>query len=69
MSEANPVFNPEYNSETGNSRPDVFDGFRFSRLREVPGHETKHQSVTTSVVSALTAVQELDANECRAHAS
>lgn len=27
--------------------PEIFDGFRFSKLREQPGDETKHQFVTT----------------------
>ena len=28
--------------------PDVFDGFRFSKLREQEGHSAKHHSVNTS---------------------
>ncbi|KAL1988856.1 hypothetical protein VTN96DRAFT_7740 [Rasamsonia emersonii] len=39
---------PEYNAETGNPGPEVFDGFRFARLREIPGREAKHQAVLTN---------------------
>ena len=42
------TYSTAYNANTGNPGPEVFDGFRFSRLREVPGRESKHQAVTTS---------------------
>ena len=51
MSGDNPTLSPSYNAETENAGPDVFDGFRFARLREIPGRETRHQSVATSLVS------------------
>lgn len=31
--------------------PGEFDGFRFSKLREIPGNETKHQFIATSTES------------------
>jgi cytochrome P450 len=49
MSERSEVFNPEYNAETGNAGPEVFDGLRYARLRDQPGLEAKHQTVTTSL--------------------
>jgi cytochrome P450 monooxygenase-3 len=45
------TYSPEYNAETGNLGPEVFDGFRFSRLREMPGRESRHQAVTTGIDS------------------
>jgi len=42
------LYSPEYNAGTGNLPADTFDGFRFSRLRELAGRETKHQAATTS---------------------
>lgn len=32
-------------------KPFEFDGFRFERLRQQPGHENKHQFVTTGIDS------------------
>jgi len=53
MSNENPTLSPAYNAGTGNLGPEVFDAFRFSKLREVPGRETKHQSVATSMVREM----------------
>jgi len=36
-----------YNANTDNPGPGVFDGFRFSRLRDQPGRGHKHQAVLT----------------------
>lgn len=47
QSETTQTFSPSYNSETKNAPPAEFDGFRFSRLREIPGREMKHQAATT----------------------
>ena len=47
-SEKTETFSPEYNQDTGNPGPDVFDGYRFQRLRRVPGRENRHQAATTS---------------------
>ncbi|KAF6815875.1 cytochrome p450 monooxygenase [Colletotrichum plurivorum] len=47
QSQTTTTFSPEYNAETKNAPPTEFDGFRFSRLREVPGREMKHQAATT----------------------
>lgn len=47
-SEKSEMLSPEYNAETGNPGPEVFDGFRFARLREQPGREGKHQTVLTN---------------------
>jgi len=44
------TFSPEYNAEAGNPGPEVFDGFRFARLRELPGRDGKHQAVLTNEV-------------------
>jgi len=33
------------------NNPHIFDGFRFSELREIPGNETKHQLISTSTES------------------
>ncbi|KAK2007311.1 cytochrome P450 [Colletotrichum eremochloae] len=41
------TFSADYNAGTGNAPPTEFDGFRFARLREQPGRETKHQAATT----------------------
>ncbi|KAK1579313.1 cytochrome P450 [Colletotrichum navitas] len=41
------TFSADYNEGTGNAPPTEFDGFRFARLREQPGRETKHQAATT----------------------
>ncbi|KAK1980223.1 cytochrome P450 [Colletotrichum cereale] len=41
------TFSPEYNKGTGNAPPSEFHGFRFARLRDQPGRETKHQAATT----------------------
>ncbi|EFQ25960.1 uncharacterized protein GLRG_01104 [Colletotrichum graminicola M1.001] len=41
------TFSDAYNEGTGNAPPTEFDGFRFARLREQPGRETKHQAATT----------------------
>ncbi|KAL0932807.1 cytochrome p450 monooxygenase [Colletotrichum truncatum] len=38
---------PEYNAGTNNAPPAEFDGFRFARLREMPGREMKHQATAT----------------------
>jgi cytochrome P450 len=38
-------------SETTYKDPHKFDGFRFSRLREVPGNENKYQFVSTAADS------------------
>ncbi|KAI8296096.1 Cytochrome P450 monooygenase 3 [Colletotrichum sp. SAR 10_98] len=40
-------FIKESQRETKNAPPAEFDGFRFSRLREIPGREMKHQAATT----------------------
>ncbi|KAK0762080.1 hypothetical protein N5P37_004881 [Trichoderma harzianum] len=34
----------------GNAGPDVFDGFRYARLRELPGLESKHQAASTGLM-------------------
>ncbi|TDZ49881.1 Cytochrome P450 monooygenase 3 [Colletotrichum trifolii] len=41
------VYSPAYNADVGNAPPSEFDGFRFARLRDVPGRETRHQAATT----------------------
>ncbi|CAJ2506181.1 Uu.00g003110.m01.CDS01 [Anthostomella pinea] len=46
-----PTLSPAYNAPTPNPGPDVFAGFRFANLRSVPGRETRHQVVTTSLDS------------------
>ncbi|KAI8632630.1 cytochrome P450 [Xylariaceae sp. FL1651] len=38
-------------SSTIYSNPAEFDGFRYSKLREIPGNETKHQFISTSTES------------------
>lgn len=53
MSTTNKSLSSENNVEAGNAGPDVFDGFRYSRLRELPGLESKHQAASTSLVSSL----------------
>lgn len=53
MSTTNKAFSPENNVEAGNAGPDVFDGFRYARLRELPGLESKHQAASTGLVSSL----------------
>ncbi|KFY21883.1 hypothetical protein V491_02923 [Pseudogymnoascus sp. VKM F-3775] len=40
------TYSPEYNP-TSYSSPNVFDGLRFYKLREMPGKENRHQFVTT----------------------
>ncbi|KAK5626225.1 hypothetical protein RRF57_001940 [Xylaria bambusicola] len=42
------TFSPEVNAKAGNPGPETFDGFRFAKLRAVPGFEAKHQLATTS---------------------
>ncbi|KAI0123375.1 cytochrome P450 [Xylariales sp. AK1849] len=42
------AFSPEFNAKAGNPGPEVFDGFRFAKLRAVPGYEAKHQMANTS---------------------
>ncbi|KAM6485446.1 cytochrome P450 [Trichoderma sp. SZMC 28011] len=49
MSTTNKAFSPENNVEAGNAGPDVFDGFRYARLRELPGLESKHQAASTGL--------------------
>lgn len=41
------TFSPEYNP-ISYSPPDVFDGLRFYKLREMAGKENRHQFVTTA---------------------
>jgi cytochrome P450 len=41
------TFSPEYNPPD-NKPPNEFDGFRFYRLRKMPGKENKHLFVTSS---------------------
>ncbi|KAK8017702.1 gibberellin cluster-C13-oxidase [Apiospora rasikravindrae] len=48
QSTATEAFGPEVSAAAGNPGPDVFDGFRFAKLRAVPGYEAKHQLATTS---------------------
>lgn len=50
LSENIQTLSPEYNAGTNNPGPEVFDGNRFARLREIPGRESKHQTVTTGLV-------------------
>lgn len=40
---------PTHRDDTNYADPNVFDGFRFSRMREQEGEGTKHQFVNTSV--------------------
>ncbi|KAH8896020.1 cytochrome P450 [Thozetella sp. PMI_491] len=47
QSDTTTTYSPEYNKDTGNAGPEVFDGYRFLRLRNLPGRETRHQAVTT----------------------
>jgi cytochrome P450 len=42
----NPIFLP--NTSHIPSPPEVFDGFRFEKLRKIPGNENKYSYVTTS---------------------
>ncbi|KAL4936871.1 cytochrome P450 [Aspergillus oleicola] len=44
-----PVLSPSYNAGAGNPGPEIFDGFRFSKLRDChsPGGQ-KHSAVSTS---------------------
>jgi len=51
MDTDNKTMSPSYNAPTGNPGPQVFDGFRFAKLRDLPGNDSKHQSVTTGLVS------------------
>lgn len=53
MSTTNKSLSPENNVEAGYAGPNVFDGFRYARLRELPGLESKHQAASTGLVSSL----------------
>lgn len=37
------------NQVAGNSTPDVFDGFRFEKLRRLPGRESRYQASATGM--------------------
>lgn len=42
------MLHTESNAETDNADPEVFDGYRFARIRELPGNQQKLQAATTS---------------------
>jgi cytochrome P450 monooxygenase-3 len=41
------TYSPGFNAGVGNPGPQVYDGFRFARLRTVPGQKNRHLAVTT----------------------
>ncbi|CVL09059.1 related to gibberellin cluster-C13-oxidase [Fusarium mangiferae] len=47
MSEETPTFSPNFSSNLTNPSPLIFDGFRYSNLRSIKGHESQHQAATT----------------------
>lgn len=53
MSPTNPTLGHEMSAKAGTAGPDTFDGYRFEKLRKLPGHEAKHQAVTTGLVRCL----------------
>lgn len=53
MSSSNPTLGPEMSAKAESPGPDTFDGYRFEKLRKLPGHEAKHQAVTTGLVRCL----------------
>jgi hypothetical protein len=57
MSSKTPEFSPETCKDAKNPGPEVFDGLRFEKLRNLPGQEGKHQAVTTGLVSYRTLTQ------------
>ncbi|CAG8953717.1 hypothetical protein HYFRA_00006606 [Hymenoscyphus fraxineus] len=47
QSEKNPISGIQATAETDSAPLDAFDGYRFSRMREVPGNEAKYQATST----------------------
>lgn len=57
MLTTNKSLSSENNVEAGNAGPHVFDGFRYARLRELPGLESKNQAASTGLVSFTSCYQ------------